>query len=71
MPDEQVPVQARSDLPQQQDPQGDLLVERPGGESGVNGKNPNTGFRDEKPEDTAFASGGEDLNAAGSEPSGR
>ncbi|MDQ1365301.1 MAG: hypothetical protein QOJ52_1522 [Acidimicrobiaceae bacterium] len=69
MADDQVPDPAQSDQPQQQDPRGDLLKARPGGDAGVQGKNPNTGFSDEKP-DSDFKEGG-DLNAAGSEGSSR
>ncbi len=62
-------VEGQSDLEQQQDPRGDLLKARPGGDADVQGKNPGTGFRDEKP-DSGFKESG-DLNAAGSEPPDR
>ena len=39
-----------SQLEQQQDPRGDLLKERPGGETETIEPNPNSGYRDMKPE---------------------
>jgi hypothetical protein len=42
--------QDQSDLEQQQDPRGDLLKARPGGETEIVEPNPNSGYRDQKPE---------------------
>jgi hypothetical protein len=42
--------QEQSDLEQQQDPRGDLLKARPGGETEIVEPNPNSGYRDLKPE---------------------
>jgi hypothetical protein len=69
MADEQDSGGTQSDLASQSDPSGDLLAARPGGDTDVNGKNPNTGFRGDKPESDFKESG--DLNAAGSEGGSR
>ncbi|MDQ1391440.1 MAG: hypothetical protein QOF30_417 [Acidimicrobiaceae bacterium] len=50
MADEHVSTEDQSDLQQQQDPRGDLLKARPGGETDIIEPNPNSGFRDQKPE---------------------
>jgi hypothetical protein len=50
MADEHVSTEDQSDLAQQQDPRGDLLKARPGGETEIVEPNPNSGYRDQKPE---------------------
>ncbi len=50
MADEHVSTEDQSDLPQQQDPRGDLLKARPGGDTDIIEPNPNSGYRDQKPE---------------------
>lgn len=47
---EQVQVESQSVLPQQQDPNADLMKARPGGDTDTVVTNPGTGFRDQKPE---------------------
>ncbi len=59
MADEKTPTETESVLPQQVDPNADLMKARPGGETEVIGKNPGTGFRDEKPDSTYEGSGSE------------
>jgi hypothetical protein len=48
MADERVSVENQSDLEQQQDPRGDLLKARPGGDTEIVEPNPNSGYRDQK-----------------------
>ncbi len=50
MADESVPVENQSELQQQQDPRGDLLKARPGGDTEIVEPNPNSGYRDLKGE---------------------
>ena len=52
MADEQDYTEGQSDEPQGQDPRGDLLRARPGGETDI-GHVPNPGHRGEKP-DSAY-----------------
>ena len=58
MSDEHVAVDTQSDLPQQIDPNADLMKGRPGGDTDI-GTNPGTGYEDLKPES--------DLEGTGSE----
>ncbi len=60
MADENASTNDQSDLQQQQDPRGDLLKARPGGETDIVEPNPNSGFRDMKPESTSEGSGSSD-----------
>ncbi len=48
MSDEKVEVETQSDLPQQIDPNADLMKGRPGGDTDI-GTNPATGYDDMKP----------------------
>lgn len=50
MADESVSVENQSELQQQQDPRGDLLKARPGGDTEIVEPNPNSGYRDQKGE---------------------
>ncbi|MDQ1356914.1 MAG: hypothetical protein QOF20_1833 [Acidimicrobiaceae bacterium] len=59
MSDEQ--VENQSNLQQQQDPRGDLLKARPGGDTDIVDPNPNSGYRDQKPE-SAYEGEGSDGN---------
>lgn len=59
MADDQETTESESDLPQQVDPNADLMKARPGGDSGVQGKNPGTGFRDEKTDSQYEGAGSE------------
>jgi hypothetical protein len=59
MADETVKVENQSDLEQQQDPRGDLLKARPGGDTDTIEPNPNGGFSDMKPASELKGSGSE------------
>jgi hypothetical protein len=62
MSDQKASTENQSDLPQQQDPNADHMKARPGGDTDI-GENPNTGYRDQKPESGhsgAGSSGGTD-----------
>ncbi len=59
MSDEITTTETQSDAPQQVDPNADLMKARPGGTTQVAGKNPGTGYRDEKTESTFEGPGSE------------
>jgi hypothetical protein len=58
MSDQKVPVETLSELPQQIDPNADLMKARPGGETDI-GTNPATGYDDMKPASTFEGTGSE------------